>query len=53
MLTAELHRALSATLTLSVPEEYATLLDRLGFVAQTVRLHVYAHVLEPVDAVVE
>ena len=35
------------------PEEYATLLFDLGFVAQTVRLQVYGHVLESPDAVVE
>ncbi len=35
------------------PEEYATLLDRLGFREQLVRLHVYAHTLESREAVVE
>jgi trans-aconitate 2-methyltransferase len=35
------------------PEDYATLLFDLGFVAQTVRLQVYGHVLESPDAVVE
>lgn len=35
------------------PEEYATLLHELGFVAQSVRLQVYGHVLESTDAVVE
>jgi trans-aconitate 2-methyltransferase len=43
------------TRTFSVlsPEEYATLLHDLGFVAQTVRLQVYGHVLESPEAVVE
>ncbi len=43
------------TRTFSVlsPEEYATLLHDLGFVAQSVRLQVYGHVLELPDAVVE
>jgi trans-aconitate 2-methyltransferase len=41
------------TFSVLQPEEYATLLYRLGFVAQTVRLQVYAHVLESVDQVVE
>ncbi len=43
------------TRTFSVlpPEEYATLLHELGFVAQSVRLQVYGHVLESPDAVVE
>ena len=35
------------------PEEYATLLHQLGFAEQSVRLQVYAHVLESSDAVVE
>ncbi len=35
------------------PEEYAALLHGLGFVAQSVRLQVYGHVLESPDAVVE
>jgi trans-aconitate 2-methyltransferase len=35
------------------PEEYATLLDELGFVEQSVRLQVYGHVLGSPDAVVE
>ena len=35
------------------PEEYAALLHKLGFVAQSVRLQVYGHVLESPDAVVE
>jgi trans-aconitate 2-methyltransferase len=35
------------------PEEYASLLFELGFIAQTVRLQVYGHVLESPDAVVE
>ena len=43
------------TRTFSVlpPEEYATLLHALGFVAQSVRLQVYGHILELPDAVVE
>lgn len=43
------------TRTFSVlsPEQYATLLHTLGFVAQTVRLQVYGHVLESPDAVVD
>ncbi len=43
----------SRTFSVLPPEEYATLLYRLGFVAQTVRLQVYGHVLESPDAVVE
>jgi trans-aconitate 2-methyltransferase len=35
------------------PEEYATLLHRLGFTQQNVRLQVYAHVLGSRDDVVE
>jgi trans-aconitate 2-methyltransferase len=35
------------------PEEYATLLDRLGFVDQHVRLQVYAHHLPSAASVVE
>jgi trans-aconitate 2-methyltransferase len=35
------------------PEAYATLLYSLGFAAQTVRMQVYGHMLESVDAVVE
>lgn len=35
------------------PEHYATLLHRLGFVRQSVRLQVYLHVVESSDAVVE
>ncbi|HVC40402.1 MAG TPA: methyltransferase domain-containing protein [Candidatus Saccharimonadales bacterium] len=35
------------------PEEYATVLHELGFIAQSVRLQVYGHVLESPDAVVE
>lgn len=35
------------------PEDYATLLDRLGFEEQTVRLQVYPHHLESREAVVE
>ena len=35
------------------PEAYAALLHELGFVAQSVRLQVYGHVLESPDAVVE
>jgi len=35
------------------PEEYATLLDRLGFDEQTVRLQVYLHHLESREAVVD
>ena len=43
----------SRTFSVLPPEEYATLLYKLGFVAQTVRLQVYGHVLESPDAVVE
>jgi trans-aconitate 2-methyltransferase len=35
------------------PEAYATLLYSFGFAAQSVRMHVYGHVLESVDSVVE
>jgi trans-aconitate 2-methyltransferase len=35
------------------PEKYAALLHELGFDRQSVRLQVYAHVLESADAVVE
>jgi trans-aconitate 2-methyltransferase len=41
------------TFSVLAPEEYATLLHSLGFVAQSVRLQVYGHVLESPDAVVE
>jgi trans-aconitate 2-methyltransferase len=41
------------TFSVLPPEEYATLLYGLGYVAQTVRLQVYGHVLESPDAVVE
>lgn len=41
------------TFSVLPPEEYATLLNTLGFVAQSVRLQVYGHVLESPDAVVE
>jgi trans-aconitate 2-methyltransferase len=40
------------TFSVLAPEEYATLLHSLGFVAQSVRLQVYGHVLESPDAVV-
>jgi trans-aconitate 2-methyltransferase len=43
----------SRTFAVLPPEEYATLLYRLGLVAQSVRLQVYGHVLESPDAVVE
>jgi trans-aconitate 2-methyltransferase len=43
----------SRTFSVLPPEEYATLLNRLGYAAQTVRLQVYGHVLESPDAVVE
>jgi trans-aconitate 2-methyltransferase len=43
----------SRTFSVLPPEEYATLLHGLGFVAQTVRLQVYGHVLESPDSVVE
>lgn len=43
----------SRTFSVLQSEDYATLLYRLGFVAQSVRLQVYGHVLEFVDAVVE
>ena len=43
----------SRTFSVLQPEEYATLLYGLGFVAQSVRLQVYGHVLESPDAVVE
>jgi len=35
------------------PEDYATLLHRLGFEAQSVRMQVYGHVLDSTDSVVE
>jgi trans-aconitate 2-methyltransferase len=35
------------------PEAYATLLHELGFVAQSVRLQIYPHLLESADSVVE
>ena len=41
------------TFPVLAPEEYAGLLHELGFVAQSVRLQVYGHVLESPDAVVE
>jgi len=41
------------TFSVLPPEEYASLLHGLGFVAQSVRLQVYGHVLESPDAVVE
>ena len=41
------------TFSVLAPEQYAALLHDLGFVAQSVRLQVYAHVLESPDAVVE
>src|ERR1700693_4411113 len=41
------------TFAVLVAEAYATLLDELGFAAQTVRMQVYGHVLESVDSVVE
>ena len=41
------------TFSVLPPEDYATLLHGLGFVAQSVRLQVYGHVLESPDAVVE
>jgi trans-aconitate 2-methyltransferase len=43
----------SRTFSVLPPEEYATLLHALGFVAQSVRLQVYGHVLESPDSVVE
>jgi trans-aconitate 2-methyltransferase len=43
----------SRNFSVLLPEEYATLLYQLGFVAQSVRLEVYGHVLESTDAVVE
>ena len=39
--------------TILEPEAYATLLDRLGFAEQHVRLQVYGHKLESREAVVE
>jgi trans-aconitate 2-methyltransferase len=41
------------TFAVLAPEAYATLLHDLGFDAQSVRLQVYAHVLESTDSVVE
>jgi trans-aconitate 2-methyltransferase len=43
----------SRTFSVLPPEEYAAMLYALGFVAQSVRLQVYGHVLESPDAVVE
>jgi trans-aconitate 2-methyltransferase len=43
----------SRTFSVLLPEDYAALLHELGFVAQSVRLQVYGHVLESPDAVVE
>jgi trans-aconitate 2-methyltransferase len=43
----------SRTFSVLPPEEYAAMLYGLGFVAQSVRLQVYGHVLESPDAVVE
>ena len=43
----------SRTFSVLPPEEYAALLNALGFVAQTVRLQVYGHMLESPDAVVQ
>jgi len=45
-------QALPSTPVLS-PREYAELLYRLGFAAQSVQARVYGHVLESTDAVVE
>jgi trans-aconitate 2-methyltransferase len=41
------------TFSVLAPEDYATLLNHLGFAAQSVRLQVYGHVLESSDSVVE
>jgi trans-aconitate 2-methyltransferase len=43
----------SRTFSVLQPEDYATLLYRLGFVAQSIRLQVYGHLLESTDSVVE
>jgi trans-aconitate 2-methyltransferase len=50
---AEAMHGYTRTFSVLPPEEYATLLHDLGFVAQSVRLQVYGHVLESPDAVVE
>jgi trans-aconitate 2-methyltransferase len=41
------------TFAVLAPEAYATLLNEIGYAAQTVRMQVYGHVLESVDSVVE
>lgn len=41
------------TFSVLAPEEYATLLNQLGYAAQSVRLQVYGHILELSDSVVE
>ncbi len=46
-------RGYTRTFAVLPPEEYATLLHQLGFITQSVRLQVYAHVLESPDSVVE
>ena len=46
-------RGYTRTFAVLAPEEYATLLHQLGFITQSVRLQVYAHVLESPDSVVE
>jgi trans-aconitate 2-methyltransferase len=50
---ADAMQGYARTFSVLRPEEYATLLHELGFVAQSVRLQVYGHVLESPDAVVE
>jgi trans-aconitate 2-methyltransferase len=50
---AEAMHGYARTFSVLPPEDYATLLHTLGFVAQSVRLQVYGHLLESTDAVVE
>jgi trans-aconitate 2-methyltransferase len=50
---AEAMHGYARTFSVLPPEDYATLLHVLGFVAQSVRLQVYGHLLESTDAVVE
>jgi trans-aconitate 2-methyltransferase len=45
--------AYTRTFSVLAPEAYAILLHELGYIAQSVRLQVYGHVLESADAVVE
>jgi trans-aconitate 2-methyltransferase len=50
---ADAMRGYTRIVSVLPPEDYATLLHKLGFVTQSVRLQVYGHVLDSPDAVVE